>query len=217
MRYHITLIPGDGIGPEVTDAVQLILARTPLDIEWDRHEAGIEVFEREGTPLPQRLLDSIQKNRVALKGPIGTPIGGGISSVNVQIRRTLNLYANLRPVFTLPGIRNRFDDVDLIVIRENTEDLYSGLEHEIVPGVVESLKVITRTASERIARFAFEYARQKKRRLITAVHKANVLKLSDGLFLDECRKAAAPREQGDSRGAHALVRSGTAVRWCDRR
>jgi isocitrate dehydrogenase (NAD+) len=195
MRYHITLIPGDGIGPEVTDAVQLILARTPLDIEWDRHEAGIEVFEREGTPLPQRLLDSIQKNRVALKGPIGTPIGGGISSVNVQIRRTLNLYANLRPVFTLPGIRNRFDDVDLIVIRENTEDLYSGLEHEIVPGVVESLKVITRTASERIARFAFEYARQKKRRLITAVHKANILKLGDGLFLESVRTIAREFEE----------------------
>ena len=195
MRYHITLIPGDGIGPEVTDAVQLILARTPLDIEWDRHEAGIEVFEREGTPLPQRLLDSIQKNRVALKGPIGTPIGGGISSVNVQIRRTLNLYANLRPVFTLPGIRNRFDDVDLIVIRENTEDLYSGLEHEVVPGVVESLKVITRAASERIARFAFEYARRKKRRLITAVHKANILKLGDGLFLESVRTIAREFEE----------------------
>ena len=164
-------------------------------IEWDRHEAGIEVFEREGTPLPQRLLDSIRKNRVALKGPIGTPIGGGISSVNVQIRRTLNLYANLRPVFTLPGIRNRFDDVDLIVIRENTEDLYSGLEHEIVPGVVESLKVITRTASERIARFAFEYARRKKRRLITAVHKANILKLGDGLFLESVRTIAREFEE----------------------
>ena len=195
MRYHITLIPGDGIGPEVTDAVQLILARTPLDIEWDRHEAGIEVFEREGTPLPQRLLDSIQKNRVALKGPIGTPIGGGISSVNVQIRRTLNLYANLRPVFTLPGVRNRFGDVDLIVIRENTEDLYSGLEHEVVPGVVESLKVITRAASERIARFAFEYARRKKRRLITAVHKANILKLGDGLFLESVRTIAREFEE----------------------
>ena len=195
MRYHITLIPGDGIGPEVTDAVQLVLARTPVDIEWDRHEAGIEVFEREGTPLPQRLLDSIRKNRVALKGPIGTPIGGGISSVNVQIRRTLNLYANLRPVFTLPGVRNRFGDVDLIVIRENTEDLYSGLEHEVVPGVVESLKVITRAASERIARFAFEYARRKKRRLITAVHKANILKLGDGLFLESVRTIAREFEE----------------------
>lgn len=195
MRYHITLIPGDGIGPEVTDAVQLVLARTPVDIEWDRHEAGIEVFEREGTPLPQRLLASIRKNRVALKGPIGTPIGGGISSVNVQIRRTLNLYANLRPVFTLPGVRNRFGDVDLIVIRENTEDLYSGLEHEVVPGVVESLKVITRAASERIARFAFEYARRKKRRLITAVHKANILKLGDGLFLESVRTIAREFEE----------------------
>lgn len=184
MSYRITLIPGDGIGPEVTEAVLLVLARTRLDIEWDRHEAGVAVFEREGTPLPQRLLDSVRQNRVALKGPVGTPIGGGFSSVNVDIRRSLNLYANLRPVFSLPGVKSRYEDVDLIVIRENTEDLYSGLEHEVVPGVVESLKIITRTASERIARFAFEYARRKKRRLITAVHKANILKLGDGLFLD---------------------------------
>lgn len=145
--------------------------------------------------MPQRLLDSVPKNRVALKGPIGTPIGGGISSVNVQIRRALDLYANLRPVFTLPGVRNRCDDVDLIVIRENTEDLYSGLEHEIVPGVVESLKVITRAASERITRFSFEYARGKKRRLITAVHKANILKLGDGLFLESVRTIALEFEE----------------------
>ena len=195
MRYRITLIPGDGIGPEVTDAVQLVLARTPLDIKWERHEAGVAVFGREGTPLPQRVLDSIRKNRVALKGPIGTPIGEGFSSVNVQIRRALDLYANLRPVFSLPGVKSRYDDVDLIVIRENTEDLYSGLEHEIVPGVVESLKVITRAASERIARFAFEHARRKKRRLITAVHKANILKLGDGLFLESVRTIAREFEE----------------------
>jgi len=170
MSCRITLIPGDGIGPEVTEAVLLVLARTQLDIEWDRHDAWVAVFDREGTPLPQRVLDSIRQNRVALKGPVGTPIGGSFSSVNV--RRALGLYANLRPVFSLPGVKTRFDDVNLIVIRENTEDLYSGLEHEIVPGVVESLKVITRTASERIARFAFEYARRKKRRLVTAIHKA---------------------------------------------
>ena len=197
MPHRITLIPGDGIGPEVTDAVLLVLARTPLDIKWDRHEAGVAVFDREGTPLPQRVLDSIRQNLVALKGPIGTPIGEGFSSVNVQIRRALDLYANLRPVFSLPGVKSRFDGVDLIVIRENTEDLYSGLEHEVVPGVVESLKIITRAASERIARFAFEHARRKKRRLITAVHKANILKLGDGLFLESVRTIAQEFEDID--------------------
>ena len=190
MPYRITLIPGDGIGPEVTDAVLLVLARTSLDIRWDRHEAGGAVFDREGIPLPERVLDSIRQNRVALKGPIGTPIGGGFSSVNIQIRQALDLYANLRPVYSLPGVKSRFEDVDLIVIRENTEDLYSGLEHEVVPGVVESLKVITRAASERIAQFAFELARRKKRHLITAVHKANILKLGDGMFLESVRTIA---------------------------
>ena len=188
--HRITLIPGDGIGPEVTEAVLLILARTGIDFEWDRHEAGAAVFDREGTPLPQSLLDSIRQNRIALKGPIGTPIGVGFTSVNVEIRRALGLYANLRPVFTFPAVETRFENVDLIVIRENTEDLYSGLEHEVVPGVVESLKIITRTASERIARFAFDYARRKNRRLVTAVHKANILKLGDGLFLDSVRTIA---------------------------
>ena len=142
MTHSITLIQGDGIGPEVTEAVLLVLARSGVDIEWERHDAGVDVFEREGTPLPQTVLDSIRRNRVALKGPIGTPIGGGFSSVNVDIRRALDLYANLRPVFNLPGIQARYDDVDLIVVRENTEDLYSGLEHEVIPGVVESLKVM---------------------------------------------------------------------------
>ena len=139
---------------------------------------GEATQQQTGTPLPESVLDAIRKNRVALKGPVGTPIGGGFPSVNVEIRRALELYANVRPVFNLPGVTSRYDDVDLVVIRENTEDLYSGLEHEVVPGVVESLKVITRNASERIARFAFEYARRKRRRLVTAVHKANIMKLS---------------------------------------
>jgi isocitrate dehydrogenase (NAD+) len=190
MTHRITLIPGDGIGPEITDAVLRVLSRTGVDIEWDRHEAGLAVYEREGTPLPSAVLDSIRENRVALKGPVGTPIAGGFSSVNVAIRRSLDLYANLRPVFSLPGVPTRYESVSLIVVRENTEDLYSGLEHEVVPGVVESLKVITRAASERIARFAFAYARKRKRRMVTAVHKANILKLGDGLFLDSVRTVA---------------------------
>ena len=190
MSHRITVIPGDGIGPEVTDAVVWLLDRAGVDIEWERHEAGVAVADREGTPLPTPVLDSIRRNRVALKGPVGTPIGGGFTSVNVEIRRSLNLYANLRPVFSLPGITSRFEDVNLIVVRENTEDLYSGLEHEVVPGVVESLKVITRTASERIARFAFDYARRKQRRRVTAVHKANIMKMGDGLFLESVRGVA---------------------------
>ena len=190
MSHRITLIPGDGIGPEITDAVLRVLSRTGVDIEWDRHEAGLAVYEREGTPLPSAVLDSIKKNRVALKGPVGTPIAEGFSSVNVAIRRSLGLYANLRPVFSLPGVVTRYESVSLIVVRENTEDLYSGLEHEVVPGVVESLKIITRVASERIARFAFAYARKRKRHMVTAVHKANILKLGDGLFLDSVRTVA---------------------------
>ena len=194
MSYVITLIPGDGIGPEVTTAVVQILDNTGLDIEWERHDAGIAVLERQGTPLPQTVLDAIVRNRVALKGPVGTPIGGGFASVNVEIRQALQLYANLRPVFSLPGVKTRFADIDLVVVRENTEDLYSGLEHEVVPGVVESLKIITRTASERIARFAFEYARREKRQLVTAVHKANIMKMGDGLFLESVRAVAATFE-----------------------
>ena len=190
MPHPITLIPGDGIGPEVTDAVLFVLSQTTVQIEWHLKNAGVKVFEQEGTPLPDTVLDSVRQNGVALKGPIGTPIGTGFRSVNVEIRRALDLYANLRPVLSLPGLKNRFGDVDLIVIRENTEDLYSGLEHEVVPGVVESLKVITKTASERIARFAFEYARRENRNSITAVHKANILKLGDGLFLKSVRAVA---------------------------
>ncbi len=190
MAHRITLIPGDGIGPEVTDAVVRLLGRCGLDIEWEREVAGAAAAELHGKPLPQRVLDSIVRNRVALKGPVGTPVGSGFPSVNVEVRRSLGLYANLRPVASLPGLTTRFDHVDLIVVRENTEDLYSGLEHEVVPGVVESLKIITATASERIARFAFAYAQRRGRRKVTAVHKANIMKLGDGLFLDSVRKVA---------------------------
>ena len=190
MPHRITLIPGDGIGPEVTAAVVQVLDRAGLDIEWEREEAGAAVAQREGKPLPDRVLDSITRNRVALKGPIATPVGSGFASVNVEVRRSLDLYANLRPVRSLPGVEARFDGVDLIVVRENTEDLYSGLEHQVVPGVVESLKIITAKASERIARFAFAYAARHRRRKVSAVHKANIMKLGDGLFLESVRKVA---------------------------
>jgi isocitrate dehydrogenase (NAD+) len=189
-KHTVTLIRGDGIGPEVADAVLEVLeaARAPLDFE--EVLVGREAEAREGDPLPERALDSIRRNRVALKGPVGTPVGKGFKSVNVRLRQTLELYANLRPVKNLPNIASRFDGVDLVVVRENTEDLYSGLEHIVVPGVVESLKIITATASTRIAQFAFEYARARGRRRVTAVHKANIMKLSDGLFLDCFRRVA---------------------------
>ncbi len=190
MRHTLTLIPGDGIGPEVTDAVVRVLAASGADIVWERLDAGAVAVERSGEPLPEELLESIQRNKVALKGPVTTPIGEGFTSVNVGLRKKLELYANLRPVRSLPQIITRYQDVDLVIVRENTEDLYSGLEHEIVPGVVESLKIITRQASTRVAEFAFEYARQHGRRQITAVHKANILKLGDGLFLDSVRAVA---------------------------
>ena len=184
------MIPGDGIGPEVTAAVVHVLDRAGVDIEWEPEEAGAAVAQREGKPLPRRVLDSITRNRVALKGPIATPVGSGFPSVNVEVRRSLDLYANLRPVLSLPGIESRYDGVDLIVVRENTEDLYSGLEHQVVPGVVESLKIITSKASKRIAHFAFSYATRHRRRKVTAVHKANIMKLGDGLFLDSVRAVA---------------------------
>lgn len=194
MPHRITLIPGDGIGPEVTAAVVRVLDRAGVDIEWEREAAGAAVAARAGTALPDRVLDSITRNRVALKGPVGTPVGSGFSSVNVQVRRSLDLYANLRPVRSLPGVAARFEAVDLVVVRENTEDLYSGLEHQVVPGVVESLKIITAKASERIARFAFAYAERHGRRKVTAVHKANIMKLGDGLFLDSARTVAAEHQ-----------------------
>jgi isocitrate dehydrogenase (NAD+) len=187
----VTLIPGDGIGPEVASAAVRVLSATGLAFDWEAENAGAGTLGREGTALPDRVLDSIRRNRVALKGPTGTPVGTGHRSVNVELRKRLDLYANLRPVATLPGVKSRYDGVDLVVVRENTEDLYSGLEHVVVPGVVESLKIITEKASTRIARYAFAYARAHGRRRVTAVHKANIMKLSDGLFLDCCRKVAA--------------------------
>jgi isocitrate dehydrogenase (NAD+) len=190
MAHRITLIPGDGIGPEVTAAVSRILTAGGVAIEWDVHDAGVVAVEKTGQTLPQALLDSILANKVALKGPVTTPVGEGFTSVNVGLRKALELYANLRPVYNLPGVPSRFQQVDLVIVRENTEDLYSGLEHRIVPGVVESLKIITAAASERIARFAFEYARAHRRRKVTAVHKANIMKMSDGLFLECTRKIA---------------------------
>jgi isocitrate dehydrogenase (NAD+) len=187
MARVITLIPGDGIGPEVTEAVLRIFTAAAADVEWERHEAGVIAFERFKRSLPVELLDSIVRNRVALKGPVTTPIAEGMASVNVGLRKALDLYANLRPVRNLPGVASRFADVDLVIVRENTEDLYSGLEHEVVPGVVESLKIITERASTRIARFAFEHARTTGRRRVTAIHKANIMKLGDGLFLQSVR------------------------------
>jgi isocitrate dehydrogenase (NAD+) len=191
--HTITLIPGDGIGPEVTAAVVRVLDATGVKIEWERHDAGVTAIEKDVTlndPLPAALLESIRRNKVALKGPVTTPIGSGFTSVNVGLRKALDLYTNLRPVKNLPGLESRFQGVDLVIVRENTEDLYAGLEHQIIPGVVESLKIITEAASTRIGRFAFDYARAHGRRKVTAVHKANIMKLSDGLFLDSVRAVA---------------------------
>jgi len=190
MKHKIVLLPGDGIGPEVTAAVVAILEAAGVDIEWETHWIGAEAISRLGDPLPQEVLDAILRTKVALKGPVTTPVGTGFASVNVRLRKTLDLYANLRPVKSLPNVKSRFENVDVVVVRENTEDLYSGLEHEVVPGVVESLKIITERASTRIARFAFDYARLHKRRKVTAVHKANIMKMSDGLFLRCFRKVA---------------------------
>jgi isocitrate dehydrogenase (NAD+) len=190
LTHTITLIPGDGIGPEVTEAVVRILKVAGVAIEWERHDAGVVAFKRFGVSMPAELLASVKRNKVALKGPVTTPIGEGFTSVNVGIRKALDLYSNLRPVRNLAGVNSRFSNVDLVIVRENTEDLYSGLEHEVVPGVVESLKIITERASTRIARFAFEYARAMGRKRVTAIHKANIMKLGDGLFLDSTRKVA---------------------------
>jgi isocitrate dehydrogenase (NAD+) len=190
MTHRITLIPGDGIGPEVSEAVLRILKVAGVSIDWEPHDAGVLAVERHGTPLPVELLESIRRHKVALKGPVTTPIGEGFTSVNVGLRKALDLFANVRPVWTIAGIPSRYSDIDLVIVRENTEDLYSGLEHEVVPGVVESLKVISEVASRRIAEFAFNYARTNKRRRVTAVHKANIMKLGDGLFL-KCVRAVS--------------------------
>jgi isocitrate dehydrogenase (NAD+) len=191
LRHTITLIAGDGIGPEVTAAVVTILEAAGLEVTWEPHLAGVAALEQHGSPLPDGLLASIRRNKVALKGPVTTPVGGGFTSVNVGLRKALELFANLRPVWNIPSVPSRYEHVDLVIVRENTEDLYAGLEHEVVPGVVESLKIITAAASTRIATFAFEYARTHRRKRITAVHKANIMKLGDGLFLDSVRRVAA--------------------------
>ncbi len=190
MTHTITLIPGDGIGPEVTEAVVRILKASGVSIEWEPHVAGLLAFERTGQALPVELIDSVRRNKVALKGPVTTPIGQGFTSVNVGLRKALDLFANLRPVWNLPGVDARFQGVDLVIVRENTEDLYAGLEHEVVPGVVESLKIITEKASTRIGRFAFKHATRHGRKKVTSIHKANIMKLSDGLFIDSCRRVA---------------------------
>jgi isocitrate dehydrogenase (NAD+) len=187
----VTLLPGDGIGPEITASVTSILDEAGANLAWERHDAGEESIKLAGMPLPPATLASIQRTRVCLKGPVGTPIGKGFKSVNVTLRQTLDLYANLRPVKNVPGVSARYGDLDLIVVRENTESLYSGIEHVVVPGVVESIKIITEKASSRIARFAFEFARVHGRKKVTIVHKANIMKLSDGLFLDSCRNVGA--------------------------
>jgi len=191
--HYCTLIPGDGIGPEVAQAAVRALEATGADICWRRAELNQAIILEAGKTLPQYLLDSLQETRVGLKGPVTTPVAGGFQSVNVALRKALDLFANVRPVKTLPGIKTRFTDVaiDMVIFRENTEDLYSGLEHEIVRDVVTSLKVITRTASERIARYAFNYAQNNRRRQVIAIHKANIMKLADGLFLRCCREVAA--------------------------
>jgi isocitrate dehydrogenase (NAD+) len=194
MAHRVTLIPGDGIGPELAEATRRVLDATGIDFEWEVMEAGEACIAEFGTPLPQPVLDSIRKNKIALKGPITTPVGEGFRSVNVTLRQTLNLYANLRPARSIQGLETRFDDVDLVIVRENTEDLYAGIEHMVGPDAAESIKIITRAASERIARFAFEYAVANHRHKVTAVHKANIMKLSDGLFLESCRRVAAEYE-----------------------
>jgi len=190
-KHRITLIPGDGIGPEITSAVVKIVETAGLDVEWEPHLAGASAVEKHGTTLPVELLEAITRNKVALKGPLTTPVGGGFTSVNVGLRKALELFANLRPVWNIPSVPSRYQGVDLVIVRENTEDLYSGLEHEVVPGVIESLKIITFEASTRIAQFAFDYARRHGRRRVTAVHKANIMKMGDGLFLKCVQDVAA--------------------------
>ena len=190
MKHKITLIPGDGIGPEVTKPTLAIIKAAGVRVEWEIYLAGAEALRKHGTTIPKQLIDSFEKNRVALKGPVTTPVGEGFPSVNVELRQSFNLYANLRPIKNLPGVQARYQGIDLVVVRENTEGLYSGIEHEVIPGVVESLKIITEKASTRIAKFAFEYARRHGRKKVAAVHKANIMKLSDGLFLDCARKVS---------------------------
>lgn len=190
MKHTITLIPGDGIGPEIVSATVRVIEATSVDIEWETQILGAQAQEKFGTTIPESTIESIKRNKVALKGPQMTPIGKGFTSVNVGLRKALDLYANVRPIKNLPNVPSRYSDVDLVIVRENTEGLYAGLEHTVVPGVVESLKIITEKASTRIARYAFEYARTNGRKKVTCVHKANIMKLGDGLFLECFEKMA---------------------------
>jgi isocitrate dehydrogenase (NAD+) len=191
MTYRVTLIPGDGTGPELVEATRRVLEATGVSFDWDVQEAGADVMDKYGTPLPEQVLDSIRENKVGLKGPITTPVGTGFRSVNVAIRKELDLYANLRPARYMEGVRSRYEDIDVVVVRENIEGLYAGIEHDVIPGeAAETIRIITRKGSERVVRFAFEYARANDRRRVTAVHKANILKATDGLFLSVAREVA---------------------------
>jgi isocitrate dehydrogenase (NAD+) len=191
MTHRVTLIPGDGTGPELAAALETVIAATGVAIDWEVHDAGLGVMEEYGTPLPEHVLESVRRNRVAIKGPITTPVGHGFRSVNVALRKELDLYACLRPAKSLVGVRSRFADIDLVIVRENTEDLYAGIEHMVGEDAAESIKIITRKGSERIVRFAFEYARKHGRHKVTAVHKANIMKCTDGLFLRVAGEVAA--------------------------
>jgi isocitrate dehydrogenase (NAD+) len=203
MPHKVTLIPGDGIGPEVMGATVRVLEASGVKFQWETVQAGAEAFEKYNEYIPKELTESIERTRVGLKGPITTPVGGGFASINVQLRKKFELYANFRPITNLPHIPTRYPNVDLIIVRENTESLYSGLEHEVVPGVVESLKIITEKASTRIARFAFKYARENHRKKVHAIHKANIMKLSDGLFL-RCSRAVAKDYPEITYGEHIV-------------
>jgi len=190
LTYNITLIPGDGIGPQVTEAAKMVLEASGVEINWEIVEAGEKVIEKYGTPLPDYVIDSIKRNRVALKGPVTTSVGTGFRSINVALRQALKLYANVRPVKSYKGVPSRYKNIDLVIVRENTEGFYTGIEHMVGEDAAESIKIITRKASERIAKFAFELARKEERRKVTAVHKANIMKCTDGLFLDCVRKVS---------------------------
>ncbi len=203
MTHKITLIPGDGIGPEVMQATVRILEATGIKFEWETFAVGADAFEKFGEYIPKDLIESLERTRVGLKGPVTTPVGDGFPSINVALRKKFELYANFRPIRNLPHVPTRYPDVDLIIVRENTEGLYSGLEHEVVPGVVESLKIMTEKACTRISRFAFEYARKNNRKKIHAIHKANIMKLSDGLFL-RCSRAVAKDYPEITYGEHIV-------------
>jgi isocitrate dehydrogenase (NAD+) len=203
MAHTITLIPGDGIGPEVVNATVRILEATGVKFNWETYQAGADAYEKYGEYIPKDLNDAIERNKIALKGPITTPIGGGFASINVTLRKRFELYANFRPIRNLPHIPTRYPDVDLIIVRENTEGLYSGIEHEVVPGVVESLKIITAKASTRIAKWAFKYARENHRKRVHCIHKANIMKMSDGLFL-RCTRDIAKEYPEITYGEHIV-------------